>query len=239
MSSDDIMGGVAVTLIFVVIFYILYDVYKNQQGSITTYILTLAIVALTFVVLFGDWLWFRRGQQVNLLSGISGTQIGAPVQEYGGYETRYVSFERKMVPREKRKQIEGVLYWVKNFFTATIVVPITAKRSLWEEVPDYDSENPNGAVFFRGRIDGGDLRNPDILLGIKQIERQSRIISYIQTAAAQMEEQLSAIANQKIYDAEKMSQHLKLIGDNVKHITVVTGKGGSGGIEAAAGEMSG
>ena len=120
MSSDDIMGGVAVTIIFVVIFYILYDVYKNQQGSITTYILTLAIIALTFVVLFGDWLWFRRGQQVNLLSGISGTQMGAPVQEYGGYETRYVSFERKMETHAFNNHFEHSKYYFQRAINQNI-----------------------------------------------------------------------------------------------------------------------
>lgn len=237
IKSTEIKGGIAILLIFMTLSYILYNVYQNKDGSITTYLLTFAIWSLTFMMLYGDWLPFKRGAQVNTLSGISGTQIGPSIHEHAGLETRHVCFERRMIHKDVKTHLEGAWSWVRDILSGTITIPITAKRSLWEQVPDYDCENPNGCIFFRGRIDGGTLRDPNITIGLKQIERQAQIISYTQSSLSKLEEQVANIANQKIYDSEKMSQHLKTIADNVKNVQLIT-KGGSAGAEAAATEIS-
>ncbi|MFC1591692.1 hypothetical protein ACFL43_04135 [Thermodesulfobacteriota bacterium] len=237
IRSTEVKGGLALFLVLLILSYILYNVYQNKDGSITTYLLTFFIWSLTFMMLYGDWLPFKRGIQINTLSGISGTQIGQPVHEHSGLETRYICFERRMIHKDIKKQVEGTWSWIRDILSGTITIPLTSKRSLWDQVPDYDCENPNGCILFRGRIDGGTLRNPDIIVGLKQIERQSQIISYSQTALTKLEEQIANIANQKIYDSEKMSQHLKTIADNVKNVQVIA-KGGSAGVEAAASEIS-
>lgn len=235
--SSESKGILFIVFFFMCISYLIYNTFQTQVGAITVYFCLLGALGWIFMVNYGDWLWFRRGTQVNTLSGISGTQIGQTIIEADGRETRFVSFERRMVAKEVRETYESSWTFVKDILSNTITIPITAKRNLWEQVNDEDLENPNGAIFFHGRIDGADIRNPNYLNGLKKAERLQRILSTIISESKKQEEQLAAISNLKIYDMEKMSQVLKGVADNVKHVQVIA-KGGSAGVEAAASEMA-
>lgn len=239
MDSQDVKNFLTVTLFVILFGFVINNVWQYKEGSITVLLVTGALISYNIMYNVPDFIPFiRRGPQINTLSGVSGTQLGAPVQEHNGEETRYVAWERGMVPKHLRKQVEGSLYFLRELMSGTCIVPIHDKRSKFEEVPQEDSENPNGCILYRGRIDGGNIRNPRFLEGQQQIERQAKIISYVQSSAAQLEEQVAALANQNIYDNEAQAQHLKSIADQVKNVQVITGNK-SGAVETIGDEMQG
>jgi len=207
--------------------FVVYDIYHTPYLRWTSYLLPAGIFLMNFYMLYGDWLPFRRGPQVCTLSGITGTQIGQPIQEYGGYETRRVAFPRNLIHPEVRKRSEGIMSSFFDMVSGTVVIELQGKSWQWLDVQQDDLENQNGAIFYLGRIDGGDLRNPELIAGHRQLERQSIIISYVFTAMSKLEEQVANIANVKNLDAEQMAQHLQGIADKVKNVKILTRQGSS------------
>ena len=105
----------------------------------------------------------------------------------------------------------------------------------WRSIIDEDLENPNGAIFFSKRVDGGDLRDPDLLGGQKQLERQAMIISHVFNSMSVLEEQLANISNLKNLDLETMASKLQIIADKVKNVKILTRGGGASNEVAAIG----
>lgn len=159
------------------------------------------------------------------VTGIVGTVIGTPVPEHGGRVTYNVCFEKRYVEKSIRRRVEGAFSFVRDFISGTITIPITAERNLFEAIPQYDCENKDGAILFKGSISGGNIRNPNFIYGAEELKRMNKINAYLHNSLSSLEEQLANIANMKTYDAEAMSQKLSLISDNVKRTIVMT-KGG-------------
>ena len=224
----DLKGIMAFCCLMIAVGFILIDVFRNPYAQIVTILLPMAVIVLNVHHLWGDWFPIRRGPQINTLSGISGTQIGQPILEYGGFETRRVAFPRDLIHPEIRKQREKGMAWFWDFMSGVYTLEIQAKSWQWVEIPQEDNENPNGCILYLGRLDGGDLKNPDIIVPVKQLERQSAIISYVFTAMAKLEEQVANIANVKNLDAEQMAQHLQYLSDKVKQVKIITKQGASG-----------
>lgn len=219
--------------------FIIYDIFRNPYARVVSILLPCSVFLLNFHHLWGDWIPLRRGPQVNTMSGISGTQVGQPIQEYGGFETRRVAFPRDLIQKDIKEQRQKGMTWFFDFVSGTITLEIQAKSWQWVEITQDDLENPNGCILFLGRIDGGDLKNPDVLIPAKQLERQSTIISYVFTAMAKLEEQVANIANVKNLDAEQMAQHLQSIADKVKNVKIITKQGSSGSEIAEIGAAMG
>lgn len=230
INIKDWKGVVALCMISIFLFFILYSIVRVPYGRWIAIGLPVGLFGLNFFTLYGDWLPFRRGPQVNTLTGITGTQIGQPLQEYGGIETRWVSFPRTMVRREIKSQSEGGFYWVLDFIFGTVTIPLQGKTWQWIDIKQDDLENPNGCIFYIGRVDGGDLQDPNILQFSGQLERQSKIISYVFTAMSKLEEQVANIAKVRNLDSEEMASHLQGIADKVKNVKILT-RGGSSGSE--------
>jgi len=224
----DLTGIAAFCSLMIAIGFILIDIFRNPYARIIAILLPLAMITLNVNHLWGDWFPMRRGAQINTLSGISGTQIGQPILEYGGFETRRVAFPRDLIHPDIRSQRERGMVWLWDFVSGVITLEIQGKSWQWVEIPQEDNENPNGCILYLGRLDGGELKNPDIIIPVKQLERQSAIISYVFTAMAKLEEQVANIANVKNLDSEQMAQHLQYISDKVKNVKIITKQGSSG-----------
>lgn len=235
IKIKDYKGVIALSLLTIFLFFVLYSIFRNPYGRSIAVGLPAVLFFINFYTLYGDWLPFRRGQQINTMSGISGTQIGQPIMEYGGFETRRVAFPRNLIHTEVKSQREGGLYWLFDFLFGTVTIPMQGEAWQWIEVKDDDLENPNGCVLFMGRIDGGQLRNPDLLKFTTQMSNQSKIISYVFTTMARLEEQVANIANIKNLDAEQMASHLQGIADKVKNVKILTRQGSSGSEIASIG----
>ena len=239
MNSNQLTVYLILTLTGFLIYYMLFSIVQYQKGMVFAIGLPMALIVLVFAVLWGDFWPWKRGTQVFTLSGLVGTQVGPAVDEHSGEETRYVAFERKAakaVLGNKIHEFEGIMSGIRDLVTGTATIPLTAKKSLWEEIPDVDSENRNGCVLFRGKVGGGNLRNPNMIDGVNQIERQSQLIGYARTALTQAEDQIMNLANMKNADLEYTSERLKFIADNVKRNNIILGK--SSGAAEAAGELS-
>ena len=235
MKIKDFKGVLALSLLSIFLFFVFYSIFRIPYGRVMAAGLPIMLFFLNFYTLYGDWLPFRRGPQVNTLSGVSGTQVGQPLQEFGGIETRRVAFPRNLVHREVKAQRESGLYWLFDFLFGTVTLEIQGRSWQWLEIIQEDLENPNGCLLFLGRIDGGDLRNPDLLQFTGQLDRQSKIITYVFSSLGKLEEQIANIANVKNLDAEQMASHLQGIADKVKNVKILTRQGSSGSEIASIG----
>ena len=237
IESKELQGVFVLSLVIIMFYFLIKEVLHYQEGSWLILGLTMMIFAWLIIVNSVDILPWKRNTMVFTASGHPGTQQGSAVQREAGYETRHVTFERKNVDKELRKEYDGALWWVRDILSGSITIPITDKHSMFMQIPESDCENRDGCVIYLGRLDGGTLRHPNLIAGQKQIEHLTKILSYVNTKMQQAEEQLAVLGNQQVYDMEKQSQKFKAIAENVKHVQLITGKGASG-VESAASELS-
>lgn len=197
----------------------------------------LPVFVLSLILMrdFGDMLpMFPKGKLIITMSGHVGTQVGMPETLYGGIEKRLVAFNREKIPSELRDQQEGGFHMLLDLFAATITIPIVSKPSDWIDIPEADLENEDGALLYKGRLDGRQMTNPDLVYGYAEIDRLQKILSYHMTVFEKIENQMAVIANNQILDMKEQAENLRKIADNVKRIIYIPkGKSGDAAAEAA------
>lgn len=223
MARINIGQAIGLLSFITFLFFIIYDIFQNPYARFVSYAAPVMVFILIFMTSYGDWLPFKRGPLVMTASGLIGTQIGTPVREYGGYETRYVAFQRDQVEDTIKKQVEGNKYWLYDILVGTITIPLRGRVGVdFIPVPDIDLENKHGAVQYLRRIDGSPIKRGLIPALQSQLERQSILINHVFDSMKSLEEQLASITNLKSLDLNAMSQHLQQIADRVKRVTVLT-----------------
>lgn len=240
MRSQNIAGYIGLGAISLVMFFVIYDIFKNPYLRIVALAPSFLLFTLNFMTLYGDFLPFKRGTLVVTGSGVIGTQVGSAIQEYSGIETRLVAFQRDQINPELKKQQEGGLYWLFDLCMGTVTIPLQGKTGVhWRDIPLDDTENQmSSAVLYLKRLDGGELRNPELISGIKQLERQSIIISHVFNAMSVLEEQIANISNLKNLDLKEMASELQLISDKVKNVKLITRGNAGSDVATVASELT-
>ena len=242
--KDRHIQVIGVSGVILVVFFLLYAVFDNPSASWQIKFVTIILPLFAFIINlmrdYGDYLaFFPKGKVVITASGLVGTLVGTPKALFGGMESRFVAFPMEKVPEDIRKQRAGGLHLLLDTFAATITIEIKDRSSKWTDFPDYDLENEDGTCFYAGRLDGGDIKNPDILFGWAEVERLHTQISYLTTVHNKLENQVATLANTQLHDIKQMSQFLGDVANDVKRVIIQAKSGNSADASVAAAQEGG
>lgn len=233
MHGKYFAAVLAMSLLFVAIGFVVIELSQNQEYNIVAWATTGIIVGLTITNLFGDFLPLPRQKMVISYSGIPGRKAGEVEPLPGGRGQMLTAFNRTVLPAEIRKEKFGKFYMFKGLSSGTIHLYLRGMMHQFKELDPKDCENPDGCMFFVGRIDGSNLRDPSLMASHAELDRLQGIISKMRTSAQKTSQQVYNLINRRITDVRQFSNELKIIGDNVNK-TYVIGKGASGAAEAVA-----
>lgn len=205
---------------------LIINIFQNQAMAFAAIAIPLATWILVFTPDWGDFLPLPRKALVITTSGLVGTLVGRPVQEYGAYETRMVAFNSRFVPAEVKEERVHGWHWFTDMIAGTVTVPLTGIVGVhWQQIMDDDCENPDGAIKFLGRLDGGDISDPKTVNELVQLERLASQNSYLVTEFKILKETLANITNIKSLDIESMSSLLQRVADKVKNVKIISPRG--------------
>ena len=192
-----------------------------------------------FHVSWGDWFAsiIRAPPEFVTLSGIGGRKVSGPEPLPGGKMKCRVAFNRSVLPKHLKKGQVGGLMGFFGMVSGTIVLDVVGDRAQFKEVDRNDCENENGCVLFRGRIDGAELHDPDVMGGLAELQRLSDLHAATVTSMKVYGQQLATLINQRHLDDDYTYNRAKMIADNMKNVKIISKGAGGGAVEAVAGEL--
>ena len=195
-------------------------------------------VGLLFQRVWGDWFasLFPAKPEFVSLSGLGGRLLSGPTPIPGGRMKCVVSFNSSSLPNHLKENSKGGVFGFFGKLSGTIVREVIGRREQFKMVEKNDLENPNGCMFFRGRIDMAELRDSEVMSGLSELRRLSDLYRSTVTSMKLYGQQLTTLINQRHLDDDYTYNRAKMIAENMKNIKIIT-KGRGGEAEAIAGEM--
>ena len=215
--------------------------YKLKYGAFGAITLISINFVLNFLVTFGDWIPVPRGKQVNFDSGVAGSLRGALKGMAGKRLAGKISVERNLVSDDikKEKRVGGIHFLFDWLTFGNVTIWVVGEEWQWEEVPANRCDNKNGAIRFRGNLEGKLLHtNPDEMAIIKELQLQTETNRYLVGSLEEIEAQAANMASKQYIDIDAATQLGAVISDRMKNIRIMMKGRGGGEVEAMASEMS-
>lgn len=240
MNKIEISGILIISLLFITLGFVAYNSVQIPQHRIFGLVLISITFFMSMSLNYYNWLPLRAGPVFHTLSHLVGRQLGQRAPLPGGREKARVAFCKRDVSHITKvmEQQLGGMWWLRGLLTGTIVIEVVGEKYKFKEGDQNDCENFDGGVFFEGRVDGSDVRNPDILCRHAEMERLQTTLIRHNTIFKRFYSQIENLQKRDYKDVESISNKLKVIAENMKNIHFHMGRGGAGGgFESMASEM--
>jgi hypothetical protein len=212
-----------------IILFIIYDVLRNRELALSGII---AWILMSLFVISRDWgdlfpAMVRRGMEMFDEGGLSGTVDSTPQQLAGNKLLYRVILERRIVPRHLKLRYDPpFMTWFLDMVTGSMTIEVIASAGLFEIIHSQDCENPNGAIRFYGRFDGGIITRSKTQALQSEVDFYGQLTAQLVTKVNRNEAELAFNATINQYNMTKNAEWLERTADKVKKIMFVTKKGG-------------
>jgi hypothetical protein len=238
MDENNTVWTVAFIIMMVWIGFLIYNMAQiKAYNPLVLFGGLLFLVSFAAQNIWGDWFTFLRAPpEFITLSGVGGRKVDGPIPLPGGRVSFRVSFNRSVLNQHIKKRRRGGFFSFLGLFAGTVILDVSGRREQFESVDARDCENPNGCIFFKGRLDGAELRNQEVMSGLAELRRVSDLYRGVVASMKLYGQQLTVLINQRHLDDEHTFSRLKSLGDHLKNVKIIA-KGG-GGADAIAAEMN-
>ncbi len=210
MNEGAAVGMILLVVLFFTLGYAAYDTFKTEGLRITALMLILFLVCIYFMADYGIFAMPLKGKGFVTKTGVKGTLVGAPIAVDNDRMKYNVAFGKHYVSKAVKQRVDGVMFWVLDFFRGTVTVPIVDKVTRFRELPPNNSEDPKGCIIYSGSINGVPLENSEEII-IKEMESLRKMVNYQNTIMRTMNRELSTLAENENRDVAKTAQRLKSI----------------------------
>lgn len=239
MAKRNTGATIAISCLVVFVGLMLYNIAEiSAFNPIIMFGSIFLILGLIFQRVWGDWFasLFPAKPEFVSYSGLGGRLMIGPISLPGGQQKCLVSFNSSSLPKLLKDGTSNWFWAFIGMITGTTIKEVIGRREQFHFVEKKDCENPNGCMFFKGRIDGAELRDPEIMSGLTELKRLSDAYRATVSTMKQYGHQLATIVNQRNLDDDHAYSRAKMIADNMKNIKIIT-KGSGGSADAVASEM--